>query len=157
MSQSIRTPVVLALGAALAGGLALSPQAFAMTELAAGYMLGASADDHKAGEGKCGEGKCGGKSGHTLAAMDTDKDGVVSRAEFAAMHGGDATRFATYDADGNGSINQAELDAAHAAKKAGEGKCGEGKCGASAKPADAKPAAKAAEGKCGEGKCGGAG
>lgn len=156
MSQSPRKPVALALGAALAG-LALSPQAFAMTDLAAGYMLEA-AQDQKAAEGKCGEGKCGGKRGHTIANMDTDKDGAVSRAEFAAMHDGDASRFAQYDTDNNGSISQAELDAAHAAKKAGEGKCGEGKCGegkcGGAKASTDKPAAKAGEGKCGEGKCG---
>lgn len=144
MSQSPRKPVALALG--VLAGLALSPQAFAMTDLAAGYMLGASTHDHghdhKAGEGKCGEGKCGGKKGHTIANMDTDKDGVVSRAEFAAAHDGDASRFARYDADRDGSITAAELDAGHAAmKQARDGKAGEGKCG---------------EGKCGEGKCGGA-
>ena len=55
------------LGSAVALGLAVSPVAaggnpFAMTPLAAGYMLGAAGD--KAGEGKCGEGKCGeGKNG----------------------------------------------------------------------------------------------
>jgi len=151
MSQSPRNSVVLALGAALAGGLALSPQAFAMTDLTAGYMLGASTGE-KAAEGKCGEGKCGGAKGHTLARMDANKDGVIDRTEFAAAHGGDTSRFARYDADKSGTITQAELDAGHAAKKAmAEGKCGEGKCGAAA-----KPAAKMEEGKCGEGKCGGA-
>lgn len=172
MSHSTRT--TLALGAALVGGLALSGSAFAMTDLAAGYMLGGAAGH---GESK------GGKHGHTLAHMDTDKDGSISQAEFGAAHDGDTSRFARYDTNKDGAISKAELDAAHAkpmkgmegkcgegkcggAKaaegKCGEGKCGEGKCGA-AKPAEAKPAAakpakanKAMEGKCGEGKCGGA-
>ena len=74
MSQN-RKPVALAIGATLAGGLALSGSAFASTPLAQGYLLGAqdaakaadaktkegSCGAHKAkAEGKCGEGKCGG-------------------------------------------------------------------------------------------------
>lgn len=139
MSHSTRTS--LTLGAALVGGLALSTSAFAMTDLAAGYMLGAHGD-HETRDAT--------KTGHTLGKMDINKDGAISKAEFASAHEGDASRFVTYDTNKDGSISQAELDAGHA-KKGMEGKCGEGKCGA--KAAGAKPA-KAAEGKCGEGKCG---
>ncbi|RPE77028.1 HvfA family oxazolone/thioamide-modified RiPP metallophore [Vulcaniibacterium tengchongense] len=115
-----------ALGAALAGGLALSSSAFAMTDLAGGYMLGAADQAAKAAEGKCGEGKCG------VEKMDTDKDGRVSQAEFAAAHDGDASKFAGHDADGDGFLSADELKAkaGKRADKAGmEGKCGEGKCG----------------------------
>ena len=147
MSRSSKQhPVTLALGAALAGGLALSGSAFAMEPLAQGYLLSASAGekategncgghktaDAKHAEGKCGEGKCGeGKCG--MAKMDADKDGRISRAEFAAAHKGDATKFASHDPDGDGFISAAEMKAHHDAKRADkaamEGKCGEGKCG----------------------------
>lgn len=117
--------VVLVAGAALAGGLALSGSAFAMTDLASGYMLSAG-EGSKAGEGKCG-----------VEKMDTDKDGRVSQAEFGAAHKGDTSKFATHDANKDGFLSADELKAK-----------GEGKCGADKKKADA-------EGKCGEGKCGG--
>lgn len=157
MSQS-RKPVAVAIGATLAGGLMLSGSAFASTPLAQGYLLGAGGGDKtaqgscgadkKAGEGKCGsdkahEGKCG------AAAMDTDKDGKVSRAEFAAAHPDKAGDFDKMDADKNGYLD------------ATEGKCGEGKCGGDKKAGDHHMQGgdmkdgKAAEGKCGEGKCGG--
>ena len=126
--SSNKKPVVLALGTALVGGLALSGSAFGMESLGQGYMVGASAGD-KAQEGKCGEGKCG------MAKMDTDKDGRISRAEFAAAHGGKDDKFAMHDTNGDGYISAEEMKAHK-----------EGKCGADKK--------KAAEGKCGEGKCG---
>ncbi len=133
--------LALAVGAVLAGGLSLSGSAFAIHDLAQGYMVGA----HAVAEGKCGEGKCGGKGGrHTLAQVDTDKDGRISPAEFAAAHGGDGSRFAKYDTDKDGFISAAEMKAAH------EGKRGEGKADGQAKDKAAH------EGKCGEGKCGGA-
>ncbi len=107
--------VVLVAGAALAGGLALSGSAFAMTDLASGYMV-------SAGEGaKAGEGKCG------IAKMDTDKDGKVSQAEFGAAHNGDTSKFATHDANKDGVLTADELKAKKGDKM--EGKCGEGKCG----------------------------
>ncbi|MDQ3494425.1 MAG: EF-hand domain-containing protein [Pseudomonadota bacterium] len=142
MSQSNVKPVALAVCTAL-GGLALSASAFASQPLASGYMASAGALAHgdKHAEGKCGEGKR-----HTLAMMDTDGDGRISRAEFAAAHDGKADKFGRYDANGDGFISAGELKAAH------EGKCGEGKCGAD----KAKAGKKAGEGKCGEGKCGGA-
>ena len=163
--SSNKKPLAVALGTALAGGLVLGGSAFAMTPLAQGYMLAAAAGDaeaqegdatdkakeascgaDKAKEGKCGEGKCGeGKCG--MDKMDTDKDGRISRSEFAAAHDGKDDRFAAHDPDGDGFIDAAEMKAHH------EGKCGEGKCGSDMKT-DAK--AGGMEGKCGEGKCGGA-
>lgn len=143
MSNS-KKPVALAVGAAFAGGLMLSGSAFSATPLAQGYLLGASdtmaaADkapeascgaDKKAGaEGKCGEGKCG------MDKMDADKDGKISKGEFAAAHDNDDSKFAAHDPDGDGFISADELKAqmegsCGADKKAGtEGKCGEGKCG----------------------------
>ncbi len=98
-----------------------------------------------AAEGKCGEGKCGADmkkadhadashsdhKPHTLANLDTDKDGRISRTEFATAHAGKDDRFAGIDTDSDGFISQQEFDAHHAAMKKtmGEGKCGEGKCG----------------------------
>ena len=131
MSKKNVKPVALAVCTAL-GGLALSTSAFAMGELASGYMAGATAiAGDKGEEGKCGEGKCG------LEKVDTDKDGKVSAAEFSAAHPGKADRFATMDANSDGFVDQAEHDAHKAEKgdvdKAGmEGKCGEGKCGGAA-------------------------
>ncbi len=156
-------PVALAVCTALAGGVALAGSAFAMTPLAQGYLLGAqqaqtadkAADaakdaegscgaDMKHAEGKCGEGMCG------MDKMDTDKDGKISKAEFAAAHDGKDDRFATHDTNGDGFIDAAEMKAHHEGK-CGEGKCGEGKCGSDMKT-DAKTGGM--EGKCGEGKCG---
>ncbi|HEY0661538.1 MAG TPA: EF-hand domain-containing protein [Lysobacter sp.] len=161
MSKQSSKPIALAVSAALVGGLALSGSAFAMTDLASGYLLGAShaaaegncgADkkaegacggDKAKGEGKCGEGKCG------IEKMDTDKDGKVSSAEFGAAHDGDTSKFAKHDANSDGFITADEVKAHK------EGKCGEGKCGGE-KKTDAEGDKKAeAEGKCGEGKCGG--
>lgn len=145
MSKQINKPLALAVGAALVGGIALSASAFAMTDLTSGYMVAASQAPGETGkkdaEGKCGEGKCG------IEVMDTDKDGKVSSAEFAAKHDGDTTKFAAHDADKDGFITAEEVKAHK------EGKCGEGKCGGEKKDAAAKKADM--EGKCGEGKCGG--
>lgn len=182
MSHKSNKPVLIV--TSLASSLLLAGSAFAATPLAQGYMLGAqqaaaatadktaeaSCGAHKADhEGKCGEGKCGeGTCG--MDKMDSDKDGKISQAEFAAAHDGDSSKFAAHDPDSDGFITTAEMEAHHAAKAAGEGKCGEGKCGAgkaddaAVTPAAATtPAADAAatatdktdmEGKCGEGKCG---
>ncbi|MGH8053459.1 MAG: HvfA family oxazolone/thioamide-modified RiPP metallophore [Stenotrophomonas sp.] len=114
MTIRIRKPVSLAIGAALIGGMAAP--AFAMTDLAQGYALGASAqtpptaetqaatdatqttnaDAKQKAEGKCGEGKCGSDHKHEPAKTDDAK---------------------------------AADTAAGAAKSHAEGKCGEGKCG----------------------------
>ncbi|GAB3386145.1 HvfA family oxazolone/thioamide-modified RiPP metallophore [Lysobacter fragariae] len=179
MSKQTNKPLALAVGAALVGGIALSASAFAMTDLASGYMVSAShagaeancgadkkgaeakcgADkkaegscggDKKAAEGKCGEGNCGAKA---ISMMDTDKDGKVSRAECTAHH--DAM-FTKADTNGDGYITSDEADAMM--KSMHEGKCGgdkakgEGKCGADKPKTDDKGKM---EGKCGEGKCGG--
>lgn len=153
--SNTKKPVALAIGATLAGGLMLSGSAFASTQLAQGYLLGAqdattsekakegscggdkakegSCGGDKKAEGKCGEGKCG------IAKADTDKDGKVSRAEFTAAHPGKEAKFDSIDTNKDGSVDEAEAKAHH------EGKCG----------ADKKAGEKGAEGKCGEGKCGG--
>ncbi len=157
MSQT-KKPVALALGAAVATGTLLAGSMFSMQALAQGYMQDPAAKttaaEGKCGEGKCGEGKCGGDKAkhdaasgmasgkrqhkpHTMASMDTDNDGRMSRAEFNAAHKGNEQKFASYDGNGDGFISQAEMDAHHAemkktapaAKGAMEGKCGEGKCG----------------------------
>src|SRR5688572_1239264 len=129
MSKQTNKPIALALGA-IVGGLALSGSAFAMSDLASGYMLGtgAAAPDNKAAEGSCG-----------VEKMDTDKDGKVSKAEFGAAHKVDTSKFAAHDTNKAGfiSLNEAnatgegKFGANQVKKKAGEGKCGEGKCGGS--------------------------
>src|SRR3546814_1520819 len=58
----------------------------------------------KAKEGSCGadkakEGKCG------VAAMDSDKDGKVSRAEFDAAHADKAGMFDEIDTDKDGFMD----------------------------------------------------
>lgn len=148
MSKTHPKSLALAIGAAVAAG-----SLFSMQALAHGYMQQAPAADQakdaKAAEGKCGEGKCGAgmmagtdKAGHEggcgMAKMDADKDGRISRAEFAAAHAGKDGEFAGIDTDKDGFVSQAEMDAHHAAMQK-DGKAAEGKCG---------------EGKCGEGKCG---
>ena len=154
MSQT-KKPVALALRAAVATGTLLAGSMFSMQAMAHGYMQDDGAKT-MAAEGKCGEGKCGGdkakhdaasgqasgkRQHHTMANMDTDKDGRMSRAEFNAAHKGSEDKFGAYDGNGDGFISQAEMDAHHAAMKQDktgmanhgkmgtEGKCGEGKCG----------------------------
>ena len=143
-------PIVHLLGAAVATGTLVAGSLFSMDAMAGGYMQDAKAKT-EASEGKCGEGKCGagmaapkadheGKCG--MAQMDTDKDGRLSRAEFAAAHKGSDEKFADHDLNGDGFITQAEMDQAHAAMK-------------QAREAKASDAKASSEGKCGEGKCGG--
>lgn len=121
-----KKPVTLA----IAGTLALAGAGFTVNALAGGYMHGSSHEEGKASEGKCGEGKCG------MAKMDTDKDGKISKTEFAAAHEGSDEKFASHDPNGDGFIDAEEMKAHHQAKGADkskmEGKCGEGKCGGSA-------------------------
>ena len=121
-----KTTKPAAVAVALAGGILLAGSSFAMEPLAQGYLL-AAPEAAKAGEGKCGEGKCGeGKCG--MAKADTDNDGKVSQAEFAAAHPDKAADFAGIDTNTDGFIDAAEHKA-HAGAKGAEGKCGEGKCG----------------------------
>ena len=131
MSKNTTKPAAIAV--ALAGGILLTGSSFAMEPLAQGYLL-AAPEAAKAGEGKCGEGKCG------MAKADTDKDGKVSQAEFAAAHPDRTATFASIDTNKDGFIDAAEHKAHADTKgtkgaegKCGEGKCGEGKCGADKK------------------------
>jgi uncharacterized low-complexity protein len=131
MASKILNPLAVTIGAALLGSVAVATAstAFQLVDLGSGYMLAAT------GEGKCGEGKCG------MDTMDTNKDGMLSRAEHQAH--ADA-KFAAMDANKDGMISKDEMAKAH------EGMCGEGKCGAN----------KGKEGSCGgdkgkEGSCGG--
>ena len=130
MSKSNPKSVALVACTALAGSIVLAGSAFAMEPLAQGYLLAAQ-DAAKTAEGKCGEGKCG------IAKADTDKDGKVSQAEFAAAHPDKADKFASIDTNKDGFVDAAEAKAHHDAK-GGEGKCGEGKCGAEADKKDGK-------------------
>ena len=114
--KQIAKPVAIAVGAALAGSFAVTGVAsadtgaspFAMTTLAAGYMLGA-------GEGSCGgdkgeEGSCGGDKGEE-GSCGGDKEGEGEEKGEEGSCGGDK--------EGEGE------------EKGEEGKCGEGKCGGS--------------------------
>lgn len=143
MSSKMKSP--LALGAALVGGLVLTGSAFAMQPLSTGYMVSASAvaegscgaehkadkDQKMAGDKAKAEGSCG------LAKMDSDKDGKVSKAEYAAAHKDGTGDFDKHDANKDGTLTADELKdhmggAGGTGKTMEEGKCGEGKCGASA-------------------------
>ncbi len=112
----------------VAGGLVLAGSSFAFNALAGGYMNAPGGE--KTAEGKCGEGKCG------MDKMDTDKDGKISKTEFAAAHDGKDDQFAAYDSNGDGFVDADEIktrkDAKGDDKAKMEGKCGEGKCGGSA-------------------------
>lgn len=106
MKNFSKQPIALALGAAFAlSAMGAQASVFQTADLGAGYMVAGA--EGKTGEHKCGEGKCGAAK---FDAMDTNKDGMLSKDEFAA---------------------------GHKAKKA-DGKCGEGKCGADKKKADGK-------------------
>lgn len=141
MSNRFVTPLGAAVSLALLGsaGVADAGNPFVLNDLGPGYQL--VGEEGKCGEGKCGEGKCGeahGSEGRCgIERLDTDGDGVVSRAEWDAA-GKPAERFQEVDSDGDGRITAEEAEAFHKAHH--QGKDGEGKCG---------------EGKCGEGKCGG--
>ena len=109
--RKVVKPIVLAVGAALAGSFAVSSSIasadtvdspFAMSTLSAGYLLGAGegscGGDKEGKEGKEGEGSCGG-----------DKDAEGSCGE---------------DKDAEGSCGE---------DKDAEGSCGEGSCGGDSK------------------------
>lgn len=125
MSNKTLKPFMLATGALLLGGLAVSQSAFAVKQLGSGYQVN-TPDGAKAAEGKCGEGKCGaemkkaagtkaaeGKCGMMMA--DKNKDGTITNAEHRAH--ADAM-FASMDKNKDGKITSAEMKAMH------EGKCG---------------------------------
>jgi uncharacterized low-complexity protein len=85
------------------------------------------ADNHANHEGKCGEGKCGGAKKDKHLPADSNKDGMISKAEFTSHH---EQMFSQADANKDGMLDAKEHKALHRAMKAHkEGKCGEGKCG----------------------------
>lgn len=144
MSKKIpMKPLAVAMGAAFVTSLAAMPAAnaadnpFAMTELAAGYLVA----ENKPMEGKCGEGKCGegikksmeeGKCG--MSRMDANGDGNITREEFMKGHEG---KFDSMDTNGDGMIDSNEQAAHMKEGKCGAGKMGqEGKCGAEKKSAE---------------------
>ncbi len=135
--MTVNRKTALAVGT-LAGTLALSGAAFALTPLGSGYMQDAK-QDAAANKKDHVEGQCG------VASMDKDGDGRLSKQEFADAHDGKTDLFADHDIDGDGFITQAEMDKAHAKMKEARKDDAEGTCGS---------APKAGEGKCGEGKCG---
>lgn len=79
------------------------------TRVSRGASKGAQTEG-KCGEGKCGEGKCGeGKCGDaSFARTDTDKNGLVSRAEFLAVAPTRAAEFDKIDTSHDGNISEAE-------------------------------------------------
>jgi uncharacterized low-complexity protein len=122
-NNSIKKPLVTAIGAAVVGtlsatGTIAADNPFAMQQLDSGYMqvamegkcgegkCGSSKAEAKPAEGKCGEGKCGGSGGEAKSAEG--KCGGASKASEGSC----------------GGMKQE-------AEKAAEGKCGEGKCGGS--------------------------
>ena len=128
--RKVVKPIVLAVGAALAGSFALGSSIasaetvespFAMSTLSAGYLLGT------------GEGSCGG-----------DKEGKEGKEKTEGSCGGDKEG-ESHDKDGEGSCGGEKEGESH--DKDSEGSCGGDKEGESAD--------KDAEGSCGEGSCGG--
>ncbi|WP_006577477.1 hypothetical protein [Cupriavidus sp. HPC(L)] len=133
-AHSSRKTTLGLLGAALAGSVLLNGPVFAVQPLAQGYLVAAA--DGKAAEGKCGEGKCGaettrvsrgatkgaqaegkcgeGKCGEgkcgdaSFSRTDTDKNGLVSRAEFLAVAPTRAAEFDKIDTSHDGNISEAE-------------------------------------------------
>ena len=110
--KQFRKPVALAIGAAIAGSMAVTSvaqaAAYSATDLGSGYAStlaegscgGDKGKEGKCGEGKCGEGKCGGDKG---------KEGKCGEGKCGAHD------------------------------KGKEGKCGEGKCGGDKNGEDPKP------------------
>ena len=141
MSSKMKSP--LALSAALAGGLVLTGSAFAMQPLSTGYMVSASA----VAEGRAAPStrptkrkrpparRPRPKASAAWRRWTADKDGKISKAEFAAAHDNDDSKFAAHDTNSDGFISAEEMKAhmggsGGAGKMMEEGKCGEGKCGA---------------------------
>lgn len=109
MSNKSMKPFMLATGALLLGGLAVSQSAFAVKQLGSGYQV-TTPDGTKAAEGKCGEGKCG---------AEMKKDAGTKAAEGKCGEGK------------CGAEMKKDAGTKAAEGKCGEGKCGEGKCGMS--------------------------
>ena len=145
MSNKTMKPFMLVTGAMLLGGLAISQSAFAVQNLSSGYQVTTpdGADKAKMDDGmmktadgkmkmddgmmKMNEGKCG-----MMMMADTNKDGVITKAEHTAHAN---AMFTGMDTNKDGKISGVEMKAHHDGKSGGvkakmEGKCGEGKCGA---------------------------
>ena len=132
--MSKKTLIATAVGSAFVASMAAAPVAlaaenpFALSGLSSGYQVadkhGAKPMESKPMESKPMEGKCGGmKAGEGkcgMSMMDANKDGKISKDEFAKHH--DAM-FAKMDANKDGVLDKAEMG------KMMDGKCGEGKCG----------------------------
>ncbi|MBK9496280.1 MAG: hypothetical protein IPO08_17620 [Xanthomonadales bacterium] len=103
--SNTNSPLNLAIGAMLVGGLALGAstmaQAFQITDMDSGYQL-VSDEEDKSKEGSCGEGKCGG------AKAEDDKSAEGSC-------GGDKSK--------EGSCGEGKCGG-EAKKEEGEGSCG---------------------------------
>lgn len=132
-----KKPTAVAIGATLVGGLMLSGSAFASTQLAQGYLLGAQ-DAAKPADWSA-EGRCGSIS------MDSNNDGKVSRAEFTAAHAGTSADFDKLDANRDGYLDADESKLLQA----------EGRCGSSTTPQPSEMSGETSGDKAGEGTCGG--
>lgn len=167
MSNKTLKPFMLATGALLLGGLAVSQSAFAVKQLGSGYQVN-TPDGAKATEGKCGEGKCGAemkKDAGAKAAEGKCGEGKcgegkcgANKAKQEGKCGEGKCGMSMADKNKDGVITQAEhrahADAMFASKdKNKDGKLSgdEMKAGHGSK---AKAEGKCGEGKCGEGKCG---
>ncbi|MEF8794314.1 hypothetical protein [Thiohalorhabdus sp.] len=111
-TNRFNTKLQFALGATVAGGLALAPASslaatspFQVAELESGYMV---ADSHKGEEGQCAGMGTGEEKGQEGNCAGMDKDDAKDEAE------------------GNCAAKDKAEDKAK--DKGGEGKCGEGKC-----------------------------
>lgn len=80
--------------------------------MALGMTTAAQADDHKGDKGEKFQ-------RHMMEKIDTNGDGVISKAEFMAAH---EEKFTKMDTDGNGELSADELKAArdHMKKKGKE-------------------------------------
>ena len=78
----------------------------AVIALMIGGIVPAMADGHGGGKGK--------HKNAMFEKLDTDKDGLVTKAEFMAHA---EAKFAKMDADGNGSFTKEEAKAKHMEKK----------------------------------------
>jgi uncharacterized low-complexity protein len=115
MKRKQKSTLTLALGSAIAAGLASGPAAadnpFSAQALAGGYRV-AAAD--KAMEGKCGEGKCG-------AAMGASSPGKDAKTDAKAKTGAKAKVMEAKC--GEGKCGGAMKGPADGSGKAVEGKC----------------------------------
>jgi len=124
--RKVVKPIVLAVGAALAGSFALSSSIasadtvdspFAMSTLSAGYLLGA-------GEGSCGGDKEGKETAEGSCGGDKEGGSDSKDGEGSCGEDKDAEGSCGEDKDAEGSCGE---------DKDAEGSCGEGSCGGDSK------------------------